>query len=274
MTEKDEVEREEGGRRGESIQVIARAAAILRALAGQAEGLSLGQIARRVELPRSTVQRIVGALAAEQLVTVGGRTGEGVRLGPTLTLLAAAAQTDLLSVAQPHLEALTRRVHETVNLSVFQGNQAVCVARSQSERELSVRSSLGSSFPLYSTAHGKALLAEMSDEDVTRLVGSRIKPLTAKTVRSLSELLVQLREVRERGLAFDIDEHSEGICALGVTLRLATGPRYALSVPVPSQRFEAQLPVLREELLRCREDIEAAAGVALRPAVSFVGKPG
>lgn len=270
MTEKDEVEREEGGRRGESIQVIARAAAILRALAGQADGLSLGQIAKRVELPRSTVQRIVGALAEEQLVTVG----EGVRLGPTLALLAAAAQTDLLSVAQPHLEALTRRVHETVNLSVFQGNQAVCVARSQSERELSVRCSVGSSLPLYCTAHGKALLAEMSDEDVTRLVGSHIKPLTAKTVRSLSELLVQLREVRERGLAFDIDEHSEGIRALGVTLRLATGPRYALSVPVPSQRFESQLPVLREELLRCREDIEAAAGVAPRPAVSFVGKPG
>ncbi|WNG24512.1 IclR family transcriptional regulator [Cystobacter fuscus] len=273
MTEKDEAEREEGGRRGESIQVIARAAAILRALAGQAEGLSLGQIAKRVELPRSTVQRIVGALAAEQLVTVG-RTGEGVRLGPTLTLLAAAAQTDLLSVAQPHLEALTRRVHETVNLSVFQGNQAVCVAISQSERELSVRSSLGSSFPLYSTAHGKALLAEMSDEDVTRLVGSRIEPLTANTVRSLPQLLAQLREVRERGMAFDLGERSEDIRALGVTLRLATGPRYALSIPVPSQRFEAQLPTLREELLRCREDIEAAAGVALRPATSFVGKPG
>jgi IclR family acetate operon transcriptional repressor len=272
MTEKDEVAREEGGKRGESIQVIARAAAILRALAGQSDGLSLGQIARRVELPRSTVQRIVGALAAEQLVSVG-RTGEGVRLGPTLALLAAAAQTDLLSVAQPHLEALTRRVHETVNLSILQGHQAVCVARSQSDRELSVRSSVGDAFPMYCTAHGKALLAEMPDEDVTRLIGPRFKPLTAKTVRSLPELLAQLREVRERGIARTAEEHAEGICAIAVTLRFAAGPRYALSVPVPTSRFEAQFPVLCAELLRCREDIEAAAGIPLRPAASLVEKP-
>ena len=50
------------------IQVIARAANILRALEGEGEGLSLGEIAARVDLPRSTVQRIVTALADEQLL--------------------------------------------------------------------------------------------------------------------------------------------------------------------------------------------------------------
>lgn len=261
MGTKEEEASEEGSRRGESIQVIARAAAILRALAGQAEGLSLGQIAKRVELPRSTVQRIVGALAAEQLVTVG----EGVRLGPMLSLLAAAAQTDFLSVARPHLEALTRRVRETCNLSVLQGYQVACVARSVCDRELSVLSSVGDAYPLYCTAHGKALLADMSEEDVARLVGPRLHPLTANTVRSVPALLEQLRQGRARGVFHSVEEHAEGIAALGVTLRFATGPRYALSVPVPVSRFESQRLLLSEELLRCREGIEAAAGLPLRP---------
>ena len=50
------------------VQVIARAAAILRALEDEAGGLSLGQIAQRVNLARSTVQRIVAALEAEKFL--------------------------------------------------------------------------------------------------------------------------------------------------------------------------------------------------------------
>src|SRR5712664_2194545 len=71
------------------VQVIARAAAILRALEEQPAGLSLGQIAQRVELARSTVQRIVAALAAEKLLIAASPTGR-VRLGPTILRLAAS----------------------------------------------------------------------------------------------------------------------------------------------------------------------------------------
>lgn len=254
-------EDEQAGGRGDSIQVISRAAAILRALAGQPDGLSLGQIARRVELPRSTVQRIVAALREERLVSVG----EGVRLGPTLALLAAAAQTDLVSVAQPHLEALSRRVQETVNLSLLQGERAVCVARSLADQELSVRGSVGDAFPLHCTAHGKALLARMTDEDVARLVGARLVPLTARTVRSLPALLEELRAVRERGVAFGLEEHAEGICAVGTALRLEGGPRYTLSIPVPTSRFELRRDVLCAELLRGRDALEAAVGRLAAP---------
>ena len=57
--------REERREDKSQVQVIARAATILRALEEQPAGLSLGQIAQRVDLARSTVQRIVAALAAE-----------------------------------------------------------------------------------------------------------------------------------------------------------------------------------------------------------------
>src|ERR1700735_5297633 len=79
------VDEETGGEEEKSgglgVQVIARAASVLRALEGRPEGLSLGQIAREVGLARSTVHRIVAALANEDFVAEA-QPGRGVRIGP------------------------------------------------------------------------------------------------------------------------------------------------------------------------------------------------
>ena len=74
------------------VQVIARAATILRALEDENSGLSLGQIAQRVNLARSTVQRIVSALETEKLVIAATPNGR-VRLGPTILRLAASVRS-------------------------------------------------------------------------------------------------------------------------------------------------------------------------------------
>src|SRR4029079_6130994 len=101
------------------VQVIARAASILRALEDQTPGLSLGQIAQRVDLARSTVQRIVAALEAEKLVIAASPTGR-VRLGPTILRLAASARTDFVALTRPFLLRLSQELGETVDLATIQ----------------------------------------------------------------------------------------------------------------------------------------------------------
>ena len=114
-------------RAGQSgIQVIARAADILRALETEPQGLSLGQLAERVDLARSTVQRIVGALAAEHLLIAASPTA-GVKLGPALVRLASAANVELDQLLRSALVKLSRAVKETVDLSVLKGNEAVFI---------------------------------------------------------------------------------------------------------------------------------------------------
>ena len=98
------------------VQVIARAATILRALEAENAGLSLGQIAQRVNLARSTVQRIVSALEIEKLVIAATPNGR-VRLGPTILRLAASVRSDFIALARPFLERLSEELHETVDLS-------------------------------------------------------------------------------------------------------------------------------------------------------------
>jgi DNA-binding IclR family transcriptional regulator len=101
------------------IQVISRAAAILRSLENAPGGLSLGEIAKRSGLPRSTVQRLVDALALEQLLEVQGASG--VRLGPALMRLASRSHVDLSLRARPFLEVLSRHTGETALLTHANG---------------------------------------------------------------------------------------------------------------------------------------------------------
>src|SRR5262245_42424260 len=102
------------GRQG--IQVIARAASVLRALDGEERGLSLAQIAQRVGLARSTVQRIVESLHAEHFV-IAAAPSAGVRLGPALLRLASSASAEIDQITRPVLLELSRVLGETVDLS-------------------------------------------------------------------------------------------------------------------------------------------------------------
>lgn len=221
------------------IQVIARASAILRALESEPSGLSLGEIARRLGLPRSTVQRIVGALAAEHIVMAASPGGH-VRLGPALLHLATGARLDLVELARPHLEALSKNLRETVDLSILAGTEAVFVDRVIAVRRLRLVSDIGIRFPLHCTANGKALLALLPDETVSGLLAGRMQAFTPQTQTSLDSLLVELAMVRKTGIAVDREEHASGICAIGVAFRWPPQTLAAMSVPVPVSRFDGE----------------------------------
>ena len=250
MTEKD-------GEAASGKQVIARAAAVLRALENQPAGQNLSQIARASGLPRTTVQRLVGALEAQQLVAV---TARGVQLGPALARLAASAHADIIALARPHIETLGRLLRETVDLAVKRDEHAISVDQYASDRELRVVSALGTAFPLHCTAVGKALLAEMGEQAVRQLFVSGMESRTRQTVTSMPQLLAQLHDVQEEGFGYDLEEHAEGVCGIGVTLRTGTPDRYAISIAAPSNRFHRELDVFRPALMRCKASIEATIG--------------
>jgi DNA-binding IclR family transcriptional regulator len=237
------------------VQVIARAAAILRALENEASGLSLGQIAQRVDLARSTVQRIVAALEQEKLVIAASPTGR-VRLGPTLLRLAASVHTDFASLARPFLTKLSGELRETVDLSTIKGDHLVFVDQVAGSQRLRAVSAVGETFPLYCTANGKAYLAQLDDAAVERLIGRRYEPRTAKTLTRLDKLLSELKTVRKSGVAFDREEHTLGICAAGVALRDLLGNYVAISVPVPTTRFQDHQSLIADRLRTIKRALE------------------
>lgn len=238
------------------VQVIARAAQILRALEGEGDGLSLGQIALRVNLARSTVQRIVASLAAEKLVVAASPTGR-VRLGPTLLRLAASVQSDFATMARPFIAQLSDELRETVDLASVRKDHLVFIDQVIGSHRLRTVSAVGETFPLHCTANGKAYLSQLNETQIEQLIGKAYEARTPRTLTKLSELMAELRAVRRAGVAYDREEHTLGVCAVGVALQDPLGNAVALSVPVPSQRFRAQQSLIAQRLIACKQAMQA-----------------
>ena len=239
------------------IQVIARAARIMRALGNNPQGLSLAAIAQEVDLPRSTVQRIIHALAEELLVEQAGPAG-GVRLGPALGQLINHAQTDIISLTRSHLQSLSEQLQESVSLCSLAGDKVYVIDRIVAERELRVVFPIGVNAPLYATGAGKILLAEMPEATMLNVLPEVLPEHTPGTL-SRDELLVQVEEARRSRFAADCDELIAGVSSCAVALDTYLG-LYGLSVIGPTSRIKPGIARLREALLQCKQEIERAIG--------------
>lgn len=254
MNQSDEM----GGKAG-GIQVIARAASIMRALGTHPNGLSLAAIAQLVGLPRSTVQRIINALEEEFLVEALGPSG-GFRLGPALGQLINQAQSDILSLVKPYLRSLAEEFEESVCLASLAGDKIYVLDRIVSERELRVVFPIGINVPAAATAAGKVLLSALPEESLPTVLDDQLPVFTPNTL-GREALIKQLSEVRASGLASDLDEHIDGVCSFATLLDTYLG-FYSLAVVMPSSRAIKQSDTIKKALLLSKQNIERAIGRA------------
>ncbi len=232
-------QQEKGG-----IQVISRAMSIMRVVglsraeAQSGKGLSLGQLALRCDLPRSTVQRIVTALVKEGLLAqLNGQ--QGVTLGPEIQALAATLSDNIWKHVHPHLLALAQETGETVDLAVLKGNEVLFIDQVPGRHRLRAMSRPGEHFSALVTANGKACLSLLDDEQLLQELNIG------------NGLYEELLEVRAGGVAWDINGHTLGISAVGAGFIGFDGKIYAVSIPAPSLRFEKIKDELAAKLLQC-----------------------
>jgi DNA-binding IclR family transcriptional regulator len=242
--------------KNQGIQVIARAGAILRVCAEAKSGLSLAAIAKEVSLPRSTVQRIVSALAGEGLLFSDG-SHRSIRLGGELFQVAAQHHLDVVEIIHPFLKDLSEVTGETVDLAVLRGSRLVFIDQVTGSQRLRAVSSVGEAFSLHNSANGKAVLSLMTPLALQRVlkIGPRFQ------TRALKSLLAEFEQVRSSGIAEDSEEHTSGISAVGTAFCVAGG-FYAISIPMPSIRFAAKKEKIKVYLLECRNKIEEACRIS------------
>jgi DNA-binding IclR family transcriptional regulator len=242
------------------VQVIHRAAAILRALRDETSGLTLSQIADRVGLARSTVYRLVAALEQERFVAAAS-TSRGFRLGPGLASLTIAATRDLTALIHPYVAQLSQELNETVDLAVLEHDHVLIVDRVvAASRTLLVQSNVGALLPAHTTAPGKALLAALADQALEERMPAKLERLTPVTITSRGQLFEELERVRKTGIAYARGEHTPGIDAVAVAVGPARHPIAAISVPMPAQRFEASERTIVAATRRARTVVNALFG--------------
>ncbi|WP_408917987.1 IclR family transcriptional regulator [Citrobacter portucalensis] len=220
------------------IQVISRAASILREVVSNPDGLSLGQLASVTGLARSTVQRIVDSLETEFLVQAG--TG-GVRPGWGLRRLGDLAGPSIASELRPQLFRLYEATGETVDISTIAGKEVLFLDRFLSQQSIRAIPDVGAHYPAYAMATGKALLAGFGNDQIVHLYGQGImERLTPLTIQTVDKLIAQLDEIRAGNFAYDIEEHALGSCAIGLPIGTFNGTPLAVSVVVPTERYAVQ----------------------------------
>ena len=152
----------------------------------EAEGGEIGvrEIARRLELSPTIVQRMVTSLARRGYVDRNAETAR-YRLGYRALALGANSEhgSDYIVTARRELELLARDQSLNGFIAVLHGGRAVYLLAVQAEGPVAIKVAPGSEMPLHSTAAGKVLLAAQSDAEARKLLGTaKLAAITPHTV--------------------------------------------------------------------------------------------
>ena len=214
--------------------VLSRGAAIMEAFDGDQPVLSLGELAVRTRLPKSTLHRL-----ADQLCQVGWleREHRGYRVGLRMFEIGtlAAPGNRLQAAALPHLQALAARTGLAAHLALLDRAEVVYLERIVTG-PLRVPTRRGGRKPAYCTALGKALAAY--DDDAMHAVISA--PMPQKTLKTITEpvaLWTELRRVREDGVAYDRGEAYAELVCVAAPIRSSGSAIGAVSVTGPAGRM-------------------------------------
>jgi DNA-binding IclR family transcriptional regulator len=224
-----------------SIQVIERMMDLLDALARSSDPVNLKRLANSTGLHPSTAHRILNMLVEFRMVD---RVEPGTyRLGIRLLELGNLVKTriNLRDEALSFMQRLHQELHETVNLSVRQGDEMVYVERLLSDRTaMRVVHLIGARAPLHITAVGKIFLLEDGPEKCREYAQrTGLAVYTKNTLHDLGSLNRELERIRKLGYALDNEEAEKGVSCIGAGIHDDEGRLVAgLSVSAPSNRLD------------------------------------
>ena len=233
---------------------------LLECFAPHERDVSLGEIAERVGLPKSSVHRLLGTLIAHSLVERNEGTRR-YRLGIRLFELGSAAihERGLHNAAHPVLEGLSVSTGETCHLAALSEGEAVYVYKVDGPASIIMSSRVGGRAPCHATSIGKVLVA-WAPQEVQRAIRERpMRPYTPHTIKTVDAYDEELTKVRELGYALDLEEFEEGLRCIAAPVRDQSRQVVsALGIAGPKRRMEDN------ELERLAKEVVKAADLLSR----------
>jgi DNA-binding IclR family transcriptional regulator len=256
----DSADTTEHGRNG--VPVLERMMDMLTIFERSERGETIRGLTEQLNLPRSTVYRILNTLTAHDMVR---RNADGTfLLGPRLLALAARvgpsqANYDIVALANPILQKLAEQTGEPAKLSVRDGDWALVVAAVAGNHEYSLTPVAGTAYPLHAGAASKVILAHMPPEDIETLLAGPLQRYTPRTIVEPAKLKAELARVRRQGFARDQGEHAVSVHAIAAPVFEPDGGLVgALSIPFLADRDVPTRDRLRDAVVRSAAVLSAA----------------
>jgi IclR family acetate operon transcriptional repressor len=228
-----------GGPTGQ-VQSLTRGLSILEALAASDGGLTLTDLAHRVQLPPSTTHRLLATLEKMGYVYQAGDLGlwcvglQAFTVGTTFL-----SNRDFIGQSHAYMHRLMEQAGETANLAILDGTEAVFIAQVQCHEMMRTLVKLGSRVPLHASGVGKAIFAALPDAQIDAILKVRGLPrITENTIVATETMWAALRVIRQRGYSFDDEEHARSTRCVGAAVFDEHGePLGAISIAGPSSRL-------------------------------------
>lgn len=203
---------------------LARGLAVLEAFTQEAPQMTISQLSVKTGLSRAAVRRCLYTLS--KLGYVGSEDGQRYSLRPKMLSLSHTytVSNTLSSAAQPILERLSNKLHESFSVATLDGDEIVYIARTQTQRVLSVDLHIGSRLPAFCTSMGRVLIASQPADEVERYLARVVmRQYTPRTVNTVEKLRMLLRNVRRNGYAVCDQEYEIGLRSMAVPVYASSG---------------------------------------------------
>lgn len=221
---------------------VRNAARLLKQFSNRDRQLGVSELARRLDLGKSTVHRLLVTLTSENLLEQDSLTGK-YRLGLALHDLGSAVSTrlDLHEAVIPPLEHLRNATQETCQVAVLDGTEVVYIERLDSPHTLRLFLDVGRRNAAHSTSTGKCLLAFLPESELNSILdGWKLEKKTPHTIVDKKKLRSALVGIRRTGLAWNVNESEVGVVSVAAPIRnLAGRVIAAVSAAGPETRMSA-----------------------------------
>lgn len=223
-------------------QTLIRGLRVVEAMALQSRPIGVGELSRHLDMPKSTVQRLLRTLEQEGWAQTSGEAITRWQLSPRLSSIAGGNSTanGLRIAALPHLAALGARTGETIHFTVPDRDlQLVLIERVDSIHPIRSFNDLGASTGFHTSAGGKAYLAALPESELQHFLERPLEKVMPNTVTDPQQLLHQVLEARRNGFAVNISENREHVCAVGAAVVNRIGkPVACVVISMPDIRFD------------------------------------
>jgi DNA-binding IclR family transcriptional regulator len=222
-----------------TVQSIERAFAIMAAVAKRPAGLT--EISDAVDLPKSTVSRILHTLECESAVTRDPEAGT-YAIGPTVRGLnrGAASLADLAAHARPYLAMLARELGEDAGFGAADKYELRCISQESADNAITVADWTGTMIPMHQVPGGLVILAHWPQDRVDRALRAPLEPATEHNIVDPLAIRARLEQIRAEGHCWFYEEYSQHLNSVAAPVFGPTGVLGAIYVHGPSFRFPAE----------------------------------
>jgi len=245
----------------EEIKSIIKSLDLLELLSDNMKEMGITEISKDLHMGISTVYRILTTLKYRGYVIQNQHTLK-YTLGIQSFILGSKVQsaTNLVDLVTPFLQKLSQKTNESINFSILEDREAVCLSKIESPEVLRTDIKIGARLPAHCTSVGKALLAFLPERKLTMIYGEdniKLHTPTPNSISSVMELKKCLKKIKKDGYATDKEEFKTGINCLGVPILNNEGISIAgISVTGPSSRFNlSEIKKLKNTLINISRDI-------------------